>query len=196
MDSLNNAAAVLGIISGLITIVSTISAAIARLQQRPKPAVPYQPPYGYPYPTPTNPGQGFQYPPPTTPNYPAPSPNYPPPAQPTPSFGSPYPASLQGRAAVGKQRLISYPLIALGGAIAFGIYAYNLVLYAQVGATDFVEHTLPTIAFVVSIIPGIAALIQAIRLNRWGWLVGTLASSIIPGLGGLLFGIFGPTERN
>jgi hypothetical protein len=67
---------------------------------------------------------------------------------------------------------------------------------AQVGNTDFVEHTLPTCTLAVSLIPGIAALIQAARLNRGGWLIGTLVSSLLPGLGVLLFGIFGPTEHN
>jgi hypothetical protein len=138
------------------------------------------------------PYQGYQNPAaPPYPYPPAPSPQMPYPSYPYTQAPVPYPI----RPASAKPRAISYPLIALGGAVALAIYALDIVLWAgPVGTSNLTLNILPTIAFVISVIPGLFALIYAARLQKWGWLIGTLVASLIPGLGVTLFGVFGPYQ--
>lgn len=224
---LQSLAAIIGILSGLVTLVGGVAGAVSRMRapalaQAPRVPVqagayPYAPPASnvsgpYPQPGGTAPPAGYRLP--ASPQPGAAQPGYP--QTPPPGYGAPpgqwgnvpqpgtpytlYPVPQQRPYAPQSwiRRWVHYPWIAIGSAVYLilgGIYSAatggsSSTTTTTATTTDPVATFLSILVFVAYVATVVYACRQAIRLQRWGWLISIL---LIVVYGPVAFGIFGPT---
>jgi len=222
---LQTLAAIIGILSGMVTLVGGVTGAILRLRepgQAPRVPVPIS---SYSYPPPTSnasgpnpqpgggavpPGYGWPnspqrgsaqsgYPQAPQPGAPAPRPNYgAPPGQwgYVPQPARPYPTPQQNPYAQyapwqpKRRRWFPYPWIAIGAAVFVTLAGIYSGLNGGQGHDSPSAVAVEIVSFIFYIPTVVFAARQAIKIQRWGWLVSII---LIAGYGMLAFGTFGPT---
>lgn len=205
MGALQNAATIIGLLSGLVGLFTAAYGLFDKFRtagKKPAPvaagpypsATRYAPPYPAPsYPYPQQQQQQIGMPPPGG-GYGAPPPQwgYParpvaPPMAPAQAYYAPYPAQPAVR------HWFTYPWILLGAA---GFFIFSAIYSNMVGSssspTDVTSAIILILAWVVYLPTVIFAARHAVRLKRWGWLVSII---VLFGYGVLAFGLFGPTTR-